>query len=262
MTVIEFLRASFEVMVLWVLFYQLYRMVRGSRGGAILAALVVLVLLCYFVVQIAEAHVLQKIAELIVGPGILVVVLFQPEIRNALAKFGSNRLIKPLFGRRSDRHDFISKVVESVQYLASKHIGALICICRTNKLAEYVQTATRIDAEYSRELIGTIFFPKTLLHDGAVIVDDERIVCAGAILPVSNKELKDRAMGLRHRAGIGMSESSDAVIVIVSEETGTVSLAVGGSIQRDVSDSLLKERLTELLNSHANTEENSQHPDA
>ena len=257
MTAIDILRALFEILVLWVLIYQLYRMVRGSRGGAILAGLLALVILCYFVLEITEARVLQKIAALILSPGVVVVVLFQPEIRNALAKFGANRLIKPLFSRRSEKQDFIAKVVDSVQFLASKHIGALICICRTNKLSECVQTATRIDAEYSRELIGTIFFPKTLLHDGAVIVDDERIVCAGAILPVSNKEIKDRSLGLRHRAGIGMAESSDAVVVIVSEETGGISLAVGSALQRDMSESLLTQRLTELLNSHANTQDDS-----
>lgn len=258
MTAIEILRAIFEILVLWVLIYQLYRMVRGSRGGAILAGLLALVILCYFVLEITEARVLQKIATLILSPGVVVVVLFQPEIRNALAKFGANRLISPLFNRRAGTQDFITKVVDSVQFLASKRIGALICICRNNKLSEYVQTATHMDAEYSRELIGTIFFPKTLLHDGAVIVNDERIVCAGAILPVSNKELKDRTMGLRHRAGIGMAESSDAVVVIVSEETGTISLAVGSSIQRDLSDTLLTQRLNELLNSHANTQETAE----
>lgn len=257
MTVLDILRAIFEILVLWVLIYQLWRVVKGSRGGAILAGLLALVVVCYFVLEITEARVLQKIATLILSPGVVVVVLFQPEIRNALAKLGANRLFMPLFRRRSEKQDFIAKVVDSVHYLASKHFGALICICRTNKLTEYAQTATQIDAEYSRELIGTIFFPKTLLHDGAVIVEDERIVCAGAILPVSNKELADRSLGLRHRAGIGMAESSDAVVIIVSEETGTISLAVGGTLQRDVSDTLLTERLTELLNSHANTEDNS-----
>lgn len=250
MTVIEFLRASFEVMVLWVLFYQLYRMVRGSRGGAILAALVVLVLLCYFVVQIAEAHVLQKIAELIVDPGILVVVLFQPEIRNALAKFGSNKYLRRLLNQQVENQDFVARVRDSVSYLVSKRFGALIAICRSNKLSEYAKTGTMLKAQYSRELIGTIFMPKTLLHDGAVIVDNEVIVSAASILPVSNRELKDRSMGLRHRAGIGLAEASDAVVIIVSEETGAVSLAVGNMVQRDINLDLLSSRLTQLLYSH------------
>ena len=251
MIVVDILRACFEIAVLWILFYQLYRMMKSARAGAILAGLLVLVLLCVVVLEVTEARVLQKIAALILSPGLLLVVIFQPEIRNALAKFGLKRLISPLFKQQERASGFVDTVADSVQFLASKRIGALICFCRNDKLREVVQSATQVDALYSRELIGTIFFPKTLLHDGAVVVDDERIVCAGAILPVSKRELKDRAMGLRHRAGIGMAESSDAVVVIVSEETGSVSLAVGNKIQRDLTENLLKERLSELLNIHA-----------
>lgn len=252
MIVVDILRACFEIAVLWVLFYQLYRMMKSARAGAILAGLLVLVLLCVVVLEVTEARVLQTIAGWIVSPAvIMLVVIFQPEIRNALAKFGLKRLISPLFKQQERASGFVDTVADSVQFLASKRIGALICFCRNDKLREVVQSATQVDALYSRELIGTIFFPKTLLHDGAVVVDDERIVCAGAILPVSKRELKDRAMGLRHRAGIGMAESSDAVVVIVSEETGSVSLAVGNKIQRDLTENLLKERLSELLNIHA-----------
>ena len=251
MTVVEILRACFEIAVLWVLIYQLYRLLKGARAGAILAGLLALVVVCFFVLEVTEARVLQKIAALILSPGLLLVVIFQPEIRSSLAKLGSKRLIRPLFKQREEKKDFVDKVVDSVQYLASKRFGALICICRNDKLHEFSQNATKVDALYSRELIGTIFFPKTLLHDGAVIVDDERIVCAAAILPVSNRELKDRSMGLRHRAGIGIAETSDAVVIIVSEETGCVSLAVGNAILRDLSEDLLKERLNKLLNTNA-----------
>ena len=143
--------------------------------------------------------------------------------------------------------NFISRVCDSVSYLTSKRFGALIAICRQDKLPDIVNNAPRLDALYSRELIGTIFMPKTLLHDGAVIVDHERVVAASAILPVSDKELKDASMGLRHRAGIGLAEKSDAVVIIVSEETGTISLAVGSVLQRNISLTLLQERLEELL---------------
>lgn len=251
MSLVEILRACFEIAVLWVVIYQMYRLLRGSRAGAILAGLLALVVVCFAVLELTEAHVLQKLATLIPSPGLFLVVIFQPEIRSALAKFGSKRLIRPIFKQREEKEGFVDKVVESVQYLASKRFGALICICRNNKLQEVAQNATKVDALYSRELIGTIFFPKTLLHDGAVIVNDERIVCAAAILPVSNRELKDRSMGLRHRAGIGIAESSDAVVVIVSEETGCVSLAVGNAIMRDLSEDLLKDRLNKLLNTNA-----------
>lgn len=250
MSFLEILRALFEIGVLWFLFYQLYRLVKDSRAAAILLGLIAVVLLAYFVLVLAHAVVLQELAGLLIGPGTILVVLFQPEIRNALAKFGSNKYLRRLLNQQVENQDFVARVRDSVAYLVSKRYGALIAICRTNKLQEYAKTGTMLHAQYTRELIGTIFMTKTLLHDGAVIVDNEIIVSAASILPVTNRELKDRSMGLRHRAGIGLAESSDAVVIIVSEETGAVSLAVGNLVQRDINLDLLSERLTQLLYSH------------
>lgn len=259
MPVVNFLRAVFEILVLWLLFYQLYRAFKDSRGAAILGGLVVTVLLGGIVLELAHASVLKQIAGAIVGPGTILVVLFQPELRTALAKLGSHRIMGRIMGKfwkQEENQDFVTRVIESVSYLVSKRYGALIAICRNNKLAEYTKTGTILDANYSRELIGSIFMPKTLLHDGAVIVDNERIVSAASILPVSNRELKDRSMGLRHRAGIGLAEASDAVVIIVSEETGAVSLAVGNMVQRDISLELLAQRLANLLYTHESHEQN------
>lgn len=254
MSLLEVLRALFEIVVLWILFYQLYRAIKDSRAAAILAGLIATVILGYILLELTHAVVLQQIAGLIIGPGTLLVVLFQPEVRSTLAKFGSNKLLRRLLNQRETNMDFVQTVCSSVSYLVSKRYGALIAICRNNNLQEYTSSGTELDACYTRELIGTIFMPKTLLHDGAVIVNGERIVCAAAILPVSNRELKDRSMGLRHRAGIGLAEASDAVVIIVSEETGAVSLAVGNVVQRDLSLELLAERLTQLLYTNASQE--------
>ncbi len=253
MSILTLLRAIFEIIVLWVVFYQLYRAFRDSRAAAILGGLLAIVLLGGIVLELAQATVLKQIAGAIIGPGTILVVLFQPELRTALAKLGSQRFTRR-FWQRSANKDFVELVKDSVQYLVSKRYGALIAITRSNSLSEYAKTGTVLDAAYTRELIGTIFMPKTLLHDGAVIVHQERIVAAAAILPVSNRELKDRSMGLRHRAGIGLAESSDAVIIIVSEETGSVSLAVGNMVQRDISLELLSQRLTQLLYAHNNSD--------
>ncbi len=253
MSFLNLLRAIFEIIVLWVVFYQLYRAFKDSRAAAILAGLLAIVLLGGIVLELAQATVLKQIAGAIIGPGTILVVLFQPELRTALAKLGSQRFTRR-FWQRSTNKDFVDVVKDSVQYLVSKRFGALIAITRSNNLSEYAKTGTLLDATYTRELIGTIFMPKTLLHDGAVIVHQERIVAAGAILPVSNRELKDRSMGLRHRAGIGLAESSDAVVIIVSEETGSVSIAVGNMVQRDVSLELLSQRLTHLLYAHNHPE--------
>ncbi len=257
MSILTLVRAIFEIIVLWVVFYQLYRAFKDSRAAAILGGLLAIVLLGGIVLELAQATVLKQIAGAIIGPGTILVVLFQPELRTALAKLGSQRFTRRLW-RRSENKDFVDQVRDSVQYLVSKRFGALIAITRSNSLSEYAKTGTILDAAYSRELIGTIFMPKTLLHDGAVIVHQERIVAAAAILPVSNRELKDRSMGLRHRAGIGLAESSDAVVIIVSEETGSVSLAVGNMVQRDVSLEFLSQRLTQLLYAHNNSEPTSQ----
>ncbi len=246
MSFLTLLRAIFEIIVLWVVFYQLYRAFKDSRAAAILGGLLAIVLLGGIVLELAQATVLKQIAGAIIGPGTILVVLFQPELRTTLAKLGSQRFTRRLW-QRSTNKEFVDEVRDSVQYLVNKRFGALIAITRSNNLSEYAKTGTMLDAAYTRELIGTIFMPKTLLHDGAVIVHQERIVAAAAILPVSNRELKDRSMGLRHRAGIGLAESSDAVVIIVSEETGSVSLAVGNMVQRDVSLELLSQRLTQLL---------------
>ena len=241
------LRAVFEITVLWVIFYQLYRAFKDSRSAAILAGLVIILLVSVVVLRLAHASVLQHIAASILGPGTILVVLFQDELRTALAKLGTLPHLRRFYEKRQGSGDFLSRVIDSVSYLSSKHYGALIVICRQNKLAEIVERGTLLDAIYTRELIGSIFMPKTLLHDGAVIVNHERIAAAACILPVAEHELKDTSMGLRHRAGIGMAEKSDAVVIIVSEETGTISLAEGNTLQRNLSRDMLRKRLTELL---------------
>ena len=247
MDVLDILRALFEIAVLWAIFYQLYRVFKDSRAAAILGGLVIIMLFIYFLVDIIHASVLQRIVGAIIPIGTILAILFQAEIRTTLARLGSSPFLRTLMRQQKGSETFISRVCDSVSYLTSKRFGALIAICRQDKLPDIVNNAPRLDALYSRELIGTIFMPKTLLHDGAVIVDHERVVAASAILPVSDKELKDASMGLRHRAGIGLAEKSDAVVIIVSEETGTISLAVGSVLQRNISLTLLQERLEELL---------------
>ncbi len=253
------LRAVFEILVIWLVLYQIYRAFKDSRAAAILGGLLLIVVLGGVLLELTHAAVLQQIAGSFLGPGtllIILLILFQPELRSGLARLGAHRLFGSLW-RREQNQDFISCICDSISFLVSKRYGALIAICRNNKLSEFVKTGTELDAVCSRELIGTIFMPKTMLHDGAVIINNERIVAAACILPVSNRELKDRSLGLRHRAGIGLAEASDAVVIIVSEETGSVSLVVGNVVQRDISVQMLASRLTELIYSHVSTEQNS-----
>lgn len=245
----------FEICILWLVFYQLYRSFKDSRGAKILMGLLGLVIVGGFLLELFHATVLKYMLSSSIAMVTLLAIVFQPELRTALAKLGNRNVLKRIWNKQDGSH-FIELVEESVDYLVSKRFGALIVICRNNKLESLVSNpGVMVDALFSRELVGTIFHPKTLLHDGAVIVNNERIVSAGAILPVSAKELKDRSMGLRHRAGIGVAEESDAVVIIVSEETGAVSLAVGNMVERNVDNKYLSTRLNELLYAHVTPEQ-------
>ncbi len=248
-----------EILILWFVFYQLYRSFRNSRGAAILVGLVGIILVGSIMLELVQATVLKYIVTSFIGIGTLLAVVFQPEMRSALARIGNHHVIRR-FWNQEDKSDFVSQIIDTIPYLVSKRYGALIAICRSNKLESYVASGVKMDALFSRELLGTIFMPKTLLHDGAVIIENERIISAGSILPVSNRELKDRSMGLRHRAGIGLAEESDAVIIIVSEETGAVSLAVGNMVERNVDMNYLSIRLTELLYTANHAEKNQEIP--
>ncbi len=249
------LTALFEIGVLWFLFYQLYRVFKNSRGAAILIGLIALVVGGGIFLELFQAEVLKYLVSSLIGLGTILAVLFQPEIRMGLAKIGTKHFLH-LFGNHEGNQDFLSKVVDSTSWLASRRYGALLAIARSQNLDSYAATATPLDAEFSRELVGTIFMPKTLLHDGAVLVHNERILAAAAILPVTNRELKDTSMGLRHRAGIGLAEETDAVVIIVSEETGAISLAVGSTMERNVDITYLTTRLKELFNKQNYVEQN------
>ncbi len=241
------LTAIFEIGVLWFIFYQTYRVFRNSRGAAILIGLIALVLVGGILLEVFQAEVLKYLVSALIGIGTILVVLFQQEIRTGLAKIGTKHFLN-FFAQGDNRKDLIEEIVESVTWLASRRYGALIALERKISLDSAASTAVKVDAIFSRELITTIFVPKSPLHDGAVLIQNDRIFAAGAILPVSNRELRDTSMGLRHRAGIGLAEETDAVVIIVSEETGAVSIAVGGSVERNVDMTFLATRVKELFN--------------
>lgn len=254
------LRAIFEITVLWFIIYQLYRAFRNSRAAAILLGLLICLFTCGAIIELMQASVLKYIATHIIGPGTILVILFQNELRTALARLGIPLLRKYLL-REEDKAGFPHTVAESVAHLASRRHGALIVICRRQKTSDMrnaeladgghvLEDCHVVDAVYSRALIDSIFWPGTLLHDGAVIVENERVAVARAMLPLSRRVLKDASMGMRHRAGIGIAEITDAIVIIVSEETGKISLAVGNVLQRDLSREQLEERLSELLYAH------------
>src|SRR5438067_189180 len=171
------------------------------------------------------------------------VVIFQPELRRALAELGGH----PIFSLTSEKREMIHDLAEAVTQLASKQFGALIAIERDTSIRVYEETGVQLEADFSVELLLTIFHPKTALHDGGVIVRNGRVAAAACIFPVSQRETLDRSLGLRHRAGLGLTEESDAVAIVVSEETGGISICHRRRIERDFTPETFRKRIGEIL---------------
>lgn len=175
--------------------------------------------------------------------GAILVVVFQPEVRRAFVSLGSHRL----FSARRASSEFLDLMEEAVQQLSAKRFGALFAFERGMDLDQYVETGVEVDAVFAPELVLTIFHPKTALHDGGMVLRNGRIQGAGCVFPVSQRELSDRSIGLRHRAAMGVTEQTDAIAVIVSEETGQISICAGGELFQGLSVATFRERLAQLL---------------
>ncbi len=245
-----------DIAVISYVIYQGIVFLRESRAGQLVKGLVIL----FLVFVIAEwwelatiRWVLTKMIDFII---IAAAVIFQPELRRILERVGRTKLsASQLFDEdESIQAESIDKICKAAGFMQEKKIGALIVFERETQLGEIINTGTIIDAVSSVSVVNNIFFPNSPLHDGAVIVRDGRIYAAGCILPLSNADLLNSSMGTRHRAAIGMSENSDAVVLVVSEETGTISIAEGGNITRNYNSVTAAAELRRLLINTENTE--------
>lgn len=236
--------SAIEILLLASAIYYLYMYFRGTRGARVLTG-VVLFLVTLFVLSEALDLVVIRwlISKYSVFLAVALVVIFQPELRRAFAELGS----RPFFATGKKDEQTLDRLCDCTFELASKQFGALIAIERDIGLRSYAESGVDLDCAFSSELMLTIFQPKTPLHDGGVIIRDDRIVAAACIFPVSQRETLDRGLGLRHRAGLGLSEETDAAAIVVSEETGSVSLCVGNRIERGLSPGELRRRLGMVL---------------
>lgn len=245
-----------DILVLSYLIYNLWKLVRETRAGLLVKGIIFL-LLAYLLVRLLEMKTLTFILSNAFNVGLFaLLVIFQPELRRALEKVGRSKVTKiGLLAMANSQDDITSKwetaieaIVDSCEELSATTTGALIVIERQSRLGEQIDTGTIMNALPSRELFGNIFYPKTPLHDGAVIMRDGIILAAACFLPKPQKEeLINKQLGSRHRAAIGMSENSDAVIIVVSEETGTISVAENGELTRNFTRDSLKKLLRNKL---------------
>jgi len=237
-------RSAIEIGILWLVIYYGYLYFRGTRGARVLSGLALALLTLLLVARLLRLEViLWLIQSFTAFLAVALVVIFQPELRRALAALGSHHF----FSSTPQSRETIEVIADMVFDLSNRQFGALIAIERDINIGAFAESGVAIDCELSPELVVTIFQPKTPLHDGGLILRNDRILAAACIFPVSQRENLDRNLGLRHRAALGLSEESDAVTLIVSEETGIVSICHRSKIERNFDPESLKLRLGELF---------------
>lgn len=237
-----------DILLVAVLIYQLLTLIRGTRAAPMLVGLAVLALAFYFA-RMGELRTLNWLLSILL-PYIVfaLIVVFQSEIRHALANLGSRISFSRTSSSAGDVYD---DIVLAANLFSQNQTGALIVIEREIGLRTYIESGVPLDARLSYDLLATLFRPSAPLHDGAVIVQHDRIAAAACFLPLSMNPILSTQLGTRHRAAIGITEETDAVAVIISEESGAISLAVKGEIERDLTVERLRERLTQLLRRYA-----------
>ena len=248
-----------DIIVVAFLIYKLIPLLKSTATMRVVKV-VVAILIITAVSSELDMYALSFILSEFLTVGLIaVVVLFQPELRRMIDHLGSMKL-GSILGTEKPEQEMVPVVTQTVracEVMSREKVGALMVFARTDRLDEYFKTGTLIDGQVSDQLIRNIFFPKAALHDGAMIIRDGRITAAGCVLPLSESDRISADLGTRHRAGVGMSEVSDAVVVIVSEETGAISVAVGGMLKRHLAPQTLERLLrSELCHEEKEKEEN------
>lgn len=224
-----------DILIIWYLVYRLIMLIKGTKAVQ-LAKGIVFIFIVRIVAGLLHLNALTYIVDQIVSWSVVgIIVIFQPEIRRGLEKLGRT----PLFGgREGNAHDesvkFINELDKAIQYMSKRRIGALITIQQETGLDDYIETGIKLDADVTGELLINIFIPNTPLHDGAVIINKNRIAVAAAYLPLSDSTMIPKRLGTRHRAAVGISEVTDAITIVVSEETGGVTITRNGRLLLDM----------------------------
>ena len=245
-----FWKAAVEILLLWFVYYTLLAFLKGTRAIQVLRGLVVLVL-AFFLAQYLGFYTLDWILSRLLAISVIAfLILFQPELRRGLASLGQRRVFNFLPAELK----VIEELTNAALILSRRKTGALIAIEREASLQPYFESGVVIDSKVSNELLCTIFMPNTALHDGGVVVRGDRIAVAGCLFPLTENPRISKLLGTRHRAAIGLTEETDAVTIVVSEETGGISIAIGGRLTRHLD----KEGLTRILKNLYNPRQKSQ----
>lgn len=239
-----------DIIIVAILIYKIAKFFKDTRAVQVLKGIIIL-MVCVQLSEMFKLNTINYILQNTMQVGVLAVfILFQPEIRSALANMGKSRFSFLTFDTEENSDptlNVINAVTASAKSLSEKKIGALIVLEQNTKIMDIIRTGVMLDSAVSTELINNIFFPKAPLHDGAIIIGNGKIKAAACVLPLSQNDSLESELGTRHRAGLGVTEGSDCISIIVSEETGKISLACNGGLTRNISPNVLKDALKKLL---------------
>lgn len=236
-----------DVLLVWYVLYKTLTLIKGTKAVQLLKG-IFFIIVAKIATEIFGLNTLDWLLDEIIEWGILaIIIIFQPEIRRALEQLGRGKLFQRSINQQEEEQErLIADMKKAVSYMAKRRIGALIAIEKETGLSEYTETGIKINGQVSSELLINIFIPNTPLHDGAVIMQKKQITAAACYLPLSESPFISKELGTRHRAALGLSEVTDAIVIIVSEETGAISIAIDGKIDRNLTLDEFGEKLREL----------------
>lgn len=237
-----------DILVVWYVLYKLLMLIRGTKAVQLFKGVVIIILIKVLSAWLG-LHTVSWIMDQIINWGVIgAIVVFQPEIRRGLEHLGRGWLFAPNRGQNENEKNLVAALDKAIQYMSKRRIGALISIQMNTGLEDYIETGIDLDAEVTGELLINIFIPNTPLHDGAVIIRNNKVAVAAAYLPLSESNLIPKELGTRHRAAVGISEVTDALTIVVSEETGGVTITKNSELIRDLSrEDYLKFLKNELI---------------
>ena len=238
-----------DILIMTVIFYELLVLVQRTRSSALLKGLFLLLIIVLLSTLLGLTSLNWLLRYILNNGAVVLVILFQPEIRKGLEKMGRSTLLKKSnqsLKDMSENERIVTEIIQTMTDLSRRRVGALICFEQRTGLQDVIDTGTRVDGKISAPLLENIFEPNTPLHDGAVVIRDSRIEAAACILPLTEASGVSRDLGTRHRAGIGLSENTDAIVMIVSEETGIMSVVRGGVLRRPMTEQSLRMVLEEI----------------
>ena len=245
-SILAVIRFILEVGLLSSIIYLVLLFLKGTRGAPILAGFTFLALVLSVIASVANLEVMSwLLTQMWTFAAVMILIIFQPEIRRAFAELGSKNSM--LMKNKRKEKEIIQNIIEATFYLAERKIGALIAIERDIGMRVLAESGTTINADLSKELLSTFFYPNTPLHDGGVIIRNGAVLAAGCFFPLTQDMTLSKSLGTRHRAGVGVTEETDCVCIVVSEETGSVSLAYRGKLARGINEERLQRHLNNLI---------------